>query len=134
MSESATSIYQLRLVLHHVTPLVWRRALVRSDTSIAQLHRVIQVTMGWDDIHLHRFRSHGKHYGSDSSGSTCATDLHAVTWASLRVRPLERFAYLYEFGAWWQHDIRLEPVRAPEARRTYTVCIGGRHAGVVGVC
>ena len=98
MSESATSIYQLRLVLHHVTPLVWRRVLVCSDTTLAQLHRVIQVTMGWDDLHLHRFRIHGKDYASSCLGSTWATDPHTVTLVSLRLSPREHFAYHY--GGW----------------------------------
>ena len=130
MSESTASItvYQLRVVLRHVTPLVWRRVLVRSDTSIAQRHRVIQVTMGWDDIHLHRFRIHGKDYGSGSIGTTCGVDRHAVTLASLRLHPRERFAYIYNVHAWWQHDIWLEQVLEADARRQYPVCIGGKHA------
>ncbi len=52
--------------------------------------------MGWDDSHLHRFRIHGKDYGS---GSTCATDPHTVTLASFRLRPRERFAYHYDLSA-----------------------------------
>ena len=31
-------IYQLNIVLREVEPTVWRRVLVRSDTSIALLH------------------------------------------------------------------------------------------------
>ena len=56
-------LYQLRVVLRNVSPLIWRRLLVRSDTSIAQLHVVLQMAMGWSDTHLHRFRIHGKAYG-----------------------------------------------------------------------
>ncbi len=115
-------------VLHHVTPLVWRRVLVSSDTTIAQLHRVIQVTMGWDDSHLHRFRIHGKEYGSGCIGSTCATDPPTVALASLHLRPRERFAYHYDFIAGWQHDIRLEQVLPPDPSQTYPRCIGGKHA------
>ena len=95
MSESAASINvcQLRVVPRHVTPPVWRRVLERSDTSIAQLHRVIQVTMGWDNLHVHRFHIHGKDYGSGSISSMCATDPHSLTLASLRLRLRERFVY-----------------------------------------
>jgi hypothetical protein len=32
------SVYQLRAVLRDVSPLIWRRLLVRSDTSIGALH------------------------------------------------------------------------------------------------
>jgi len=31
-------VYQLRVVLRGVSPLIWRRLLVRSDSSIADLH------------------------------------------------------------------------------------------------
>ena len=49
------SIYQLRAVLRGISPLIWRRLLVRSDTTIVQLHEILQVVFGWDDMHLHRF-------------------------------------------------------------------------------
>ena len=32
------SVYQLRVVVHGVSPLIWRRLLVRADTTIAGLH------------------------------------------------------------------------------------------------
>ena len=40
MTTSATplSIYQLRIVLRGISPLIWRRVLVRSDTTLAHLH------------------------------------------------------------------------------------------------
>ena len=128
MSESATSIYQLRLVLRHVTPLVWRRILVPSDTTIAHLHHIVQIAMGWEDIHLHRFRIHGKEYGSGSTGVSFATDPQAVSLASLRLRLRERFAYHYDFIACWQLDIRLEQILPPNPAWTSPRCIGGKHA------
>jgi hypothetical protein len=50
-------ILQLRAVLRGISPLIWRRLLVPSDTSIAQLHAILQVAFGWEDMHLHRLRS-----------------------------------------------------------------------------
>src|SRR5439155_7670615 len=42
MPEPSTNLepvlYQLRVVLRGVSPLIWRRLLVRSDSSIADLH------------------------------------------------------------------------------------------------
>jgi len=58
-----SDFYQLHVVLRNVSPLIWRRLLVRSDTSIAELHAILQTAMGWSDTHLHRFRLHGKAYG-----------------------------------------------------------------------
>ena len=58
MSEpsSIIEVYQLHVWLREITPLIWRRVLVRSDSTIADLHHILQIAMGWDDAHLHRFR------------------------------------------------------------------------------
>ncbi|ETW96908.1 MAG: hypothetical protein ETSY2_45570 [Candidatus Entotheonella gemina] len=36
-------IYQLRIVLRDISPLIWRRILVRDDTALAQLHDITGV-------------------------------------------------------------------------------------------
>lgn len=61
-------VYQLNIVLREVEPTVWQRVLVRSGTSIALLHHVVQVAMGWEDVHLHKFRIHGRDYGTSYEG------------------------------------------------------------------
>jgi hypothetical protein len=38
-------ILQLRAVLRGISPVIWRRLLVSSDTSIAQLHEVLQAAI-----------------------------------------------------------------------------------------
>ena len=49
------SVYQLRVVVHGVSPLIWRQLLIPADTTIADLHAVLQIAFGWTDTHLHRF-------------------------------------------------------------------------------
>jgi len=39
----------------HSSP-IWRRIQVWEDATLAQLHRVLQMVMGWEDYHLHEFR------------------------------------------------------------------------------
>lgn len=56
-------VYQLKVALRDISPLIWRRLLVTSNTTIAQLHDIVQIAMGWEDLHLHQFRIHGKAYG-----------------------------------------------------------------------
>jgi hypothetical protein len=51
-SVSSIAIYQLRVVLCGVSPLVWRRLLVVSTTSIAELHEILQSAFGWSGEHL----------------------------------------------------------------------------------
>lgn len=58
--------YQLRIILRTVSPLIWRRLLVPSNTDLAHLHRILQILFSWDEEHLHRFHIHGKafhHFG-----------------------------------------------------------------------
>ena len=62
-SVSFTAIYQLRVVLCGVSPLVWRRLLVVSGTSLAELHDILQTAFDWSGEHLHRFLIHGAAYG-----------------------------------------------------------------------
>lgn len=128
-SVAAVRVDQRKVVLRGVSPLVWRRTLVRSDTTLAQLHRVLQLVMGWEDGHLQHFRIHGRDHGSSALGrSTYHDNPNAHTLADFRLRPRERFAYVHDRGAWWQHDIRLEQVLPLDPTGAYPVCTGGRQA------
>ncbi|EKE96652.1 MULTISPECIES: plasmid pRiA4b ORF-3 family protein [unclassified Tolypothrix] len=48
-------IYQLHIFILGISPMIWRRVKIRSDSTIADLHYIIQIAMGWTDSHLHRF-------------------------------------------------------------------------------
>ncbi len=125
-TSAAPLIYQLKVVLRAVTPLVWRRLLVASTTTIADLHAIIQIAMGCEDLHLHQFRIYGKAYGVYRDGGiTFADNPHQVRLADFRLRAGERFLYEYDMGDFWQHDIWLERIlpRAPSQR--YPVCSAG---------
>ena len=101
--------YQLKVSLRKISPMIWRRLLVPSDTTIASLHAMLQTAMGWEDIHLHRFRIHGKDYGIYRTGGLLFDDdPDEVTIAGFKLRASERFVYEYDFGDCLQHDIRLE--------------------------
>lgn len=54
-SVSSLAIYQLRVVRCGVSPLVWRRLLVASETSLGELHEILQNAFDWSGEHLHRF-------------------------------------------------------------------------------
>jgi hypothetical protein len=54
-SVSSLAIYQLRVVRCGVSPLVWRRLLVVNETSLGELHEILQNAFDWSGEHLHRF-------------------------------------------------------------------------------
>jgi hypothetical protein len=124
MSQPSTppSVYQLRVVLRGISPLIWRRLLVRSDTTLAHLHDVLQMVFHWSDEHLHSFQIHGREYGS-SGAQTCR-----VLLSDLCLHGGERFGYVYDFGVHWACDIRLEAILLPVPWRVYPVCLAGKHA------
>jgi hypothetical protein len=119
-------IYQFKVVLRRVTPMIWRRLLVRSDSTIADLHHILQIGMGWTDSHLHRFHIYGKDFGLYQVGGPVFDDDAAkVHLGDFHFRLGERFLYEYDFGDRWQHDIRLEQMLPIEPERIFPVCIGG---------
>ena len=57
-------VYQFRVVVQGISPLIWRRLLVCNDMSLATLHAVLQVVFAWSDTYLHSFHIHAKAYGT----------------------------------------------------------------------
>lgn len=125
----AKRIYQLKIHLLGVSPMVWRRVLVHEDSSIAELHGVLQITMGWENQHLHCFRIFGKQYGiSYAGGMEFQNDARKVVLSDLGLRVKDVFFYDYDFYADWRHHIRVEKVLEPEAGTYYPKCIAGENA------
>lgn len=124
--EKEVSVYQLRIWLREISPAIWRRLLVRSDSTIADLHYTIQIAMGWTDFHLHQFIIYGKRYGvSRVGGIWFADDPDKVRLCDLQFREKGRFLYEYDFGDLWQHEIRVEKKLPIDPKKIYPVCIGG---------
>src|SRR5882762_11795199 len=89
---SSLSVYQLRVVLRGVSPLIWCRLPVRNNSSIADLHTTLQLASGWSDEHLNRFVVHGREYGvAHPGGLWFRDDPHEVHLADLGLRIGERF-------------------------------------------
>lgn len=127
---SGGEIYQLRVVIAGISPLIWRRLLVAADTTIAELHTILQTVFGWSGEHLHRFVIHGTDYGISYAGSEgFRDDARTVRLEDLGLRLGERFSYEYNYFAAWTCDLRLEQIQAGEPGRMYPRCIGGRRAG-----
>jgi hypothetical protein len=62
------TVYRLYVFLLDIAPPIWRRVELSSETSLAQLHKVLQSAMGWQDYHLHEFGIGGQRYGVPPTG------------------------------------------------------------------
>src|SRR5258708_33229305 len=128
-SVSSIAIYQLRVVLRGVSPLIWRRLLVVSETSLGELHEILQSAFGWSGEHLHRFLIHGVAYGIPHVGDIVfREDARGVPLSRFRLHCGERFRFEYDFTADWKFDIRLEGALRFDPKRALPSCIGGRRA------
>ena len=128
-SPACPRVYQLRICLRKISPIIWRRLLVRSDSTVEDLHYTLQIAMGWTDSHLHRFRIHGKDYGvSQLGGFSFDDDPRQISLADFGFRLREWFFYEYDFNDLWQHEIRVEQILELDAKRGYPLCIAGRRS------
>jgi hypothetical protein len=121
---SASEIFQLKIRLLGISPMIWRRVLVPSSSSLHELHGILQVAMGWDGIHLFQFDIRAVDYGS--------WELHAanpdIALSDFGFRKGDRFFYIYDMGDYWKHEIRIEAILDADPSKSYPICTGGAGA------
>lgn len=91
--------FQLRIVLEGVRPLIWRRVLVPPDLTFAELHLVIQHSMGWRNLHLFQFGG----LDAEPSASALISSAFQITGDAL--------SYVYDLGDYWEHKVELEKIK-----------------------
>ena len=107
--------YEFDIALQEIQPRIWRRLLIRTTSTFAQLHTAIQESFGWENYHLWEFRlptfqgrpiaglSGGEDYGRPTPDarqvklSSYFTGKSAAEWCE----------YNYDFGDDWVHDVKL---------------------------
>lgn len=124
--------YHLRIWIRQISPMIWRRLLLRGDQTLADLHYALQIAFGWSDEHLHRFLLHGREYGIPRAGGPWYTgDARTVRLGDLGLRARERFLYEYDeydFCDHWQLEIRVEQIGPLEGATSYPNCIADQRA------
>jgi len=124
-----SQIYQIKITLKHSKPPIWRRLEVADSITLAHLHMIIQIAMGWDDSHLHQFSIGEIYYGvPDPSDFEEVQDERRVKLNHLLTEPKQKLTYEYDFGDSWEHDVLLEKLLPPEAGVDYPRCTAGKRA------
>ncbi|MGA3024999.1 MAG: plasmid pRiA4b ORF-3 family protein [Bryobacteraceae bacterium] len=121
-------IYQLKITLLGTRPPIWRRVLVPADLTLAQIHDVLQVAMGWEDCHLHEFRIGRQRFGAPDPEED-SLDEGKVRLSDVLKRAGAKAEYTYDFGDGWEHSIVVEKVLTPEPGVAYPVCTAGKRRG-----
>jgi Plasmid pRiA4b ORF-3-like protein len=128
MPRPGEPVLQVKITLADVEdPVVWRRVLVPAAITLDKLHAVIQGAMGWQNYHMHVFRTGEVAYGPDPEGELGYRDEAKAGLADL-ADVGERFGYEYDFGDGWEHELLIEASAQAEAGRVYPGCIEGEGA------
>jgi Plasmid pRiA4b ORF-3-like protein len=123
------STYQIRIILRGLRPPIWRVLQVASDTRLADFNTVLQVAMGWSNIHLHQFEWQGMRYGipdPDAPDDTCRESDFCLD--ELLLEAGDSLVYRYDFGGDWVHRVQLEKVLDFDERLPLPLCLRGRRA------
>jgi hypothetical protein len=129
-APAAYPLLQLKVTLAATRPPIWRRLRVSGSMTLADLHEVLQIALGWTNRHLHLFRAGGRIYGDPSLEleTTLVDERHTPVGALLQ-RPGERIHYEYDLGDSWIHLIQVEELAPASAEAPAAVCLGGRRRG-----
>ena len=132
---SSTTLYQFKITLQDIQPLIWRRIQVRNCT-LNKLHEHIQTVMGWTNSHLHQFVIEGVLYGDlelflDGFWNEPKM-VNSLETGICEILPEDghrfRFEYESDFGDGWKHEILFEGCLKAEKGRRYPLCLEGERA------
>ena len=122
------TVYQLKITLDNLEPPIWRRVQVE-DCTLADLHAVIQLCMGWQNSHLHMFDIAGEQYSDpEMGGDSDDLSTHSESLAHLVDQGYRTFRYTYDFGDSWEHTVEAEDELPAEPKVKYPRCVEGKRA------
>lgn len=127
-------IYQIKVKLKEIRPPIQRTIQVRDSISLPKLHGILQIVMGWEHYHLHKFEIAGRRYGPKEHAFP-GLDLLDTLVNEKKVKLSElirqekaKFLYTYDFGDNWRHQLLVEKIIPARKGQHYPVCIGGKRA------
>lgn len=126
--RKGVSIYQVKVRLTGISPPIWRRFLVADETTLGILHHILQIVMGWDDYHVHRFVIGETEYGAPGFMSAGMKNENMARLDKVVTGPGMKMYYEYDLGDHWIHEIIFEKSMPPEQGVDYPVCIEGERA------
>src|SRR5690625_2359392 len=132
------TILTVRMDLQEARPPIWRRLELRGDLTLAQVHRIIQVSFDWLDYHLHRFALGGHPFDPRAQLFLCPFDVEegedeGLPAAEVRLDETlqdvgDTLRYVYDYGDDWRIRLKVEAVRSAPDDAPDAVATGGRRA------
>lgn len=136
MEKKFNQVYQFKISIDDINPLIWRQIQVPETYSFWDLHVAIQDVMPWQDYHLHRFE-----IVDPCTKMKVEIGIPDEEWMDSKELPgweqkiADYFSmennsadYIYDFGDDWYHKIKLEKILARDKNINYPVCVAGERA------
>lgn len=118
-------VYQFKISLVGIRPLIWRRFRVHSDVTFRQLHNIVQIVMGWENYHLYQFLWRDNNFTEQLLGAGDRRSSHVL--GEFVTQPGSILCYEYDFGDDWHHELLLEKVLTT-TQKSCPICTHGRRA------
>jgi len=132
MPRADVQVYQLKITLQEIEPVIWRRLQVKGQVRLDRLHLMIQAAMGWTNSHLHEFLVKGQRYRDLEQMCEDIDDPDMNDEEEFRLAKLvgegDIFEYTYDFGDCWEHEILVEKLIEPEPGIKCPRCLEGSGA------
>ncbi|MBP7653881.1 plasmid pRiA4b ORF-3 family protein [Candidatus Dependentiae bacterium] len=136
MVTKEKQVYQFKITLTRIKPVIWRRIQVQERYTFWELHCAIQDSMGWTDSHLHMFNIKNPNTGNKENIGIYKDEYsppnmlfdwmeYIKNWFTMENNTA---IYEYDFGDFWEHIIELEKILPAIPKQKYPVCIGGENA------
>jgi hypothetical protein len=113
-------------------PQITRTIEIRSDQTLADLHKAIFTAFDREEEHLYEFQLKGKspndsnadRYGlamdsEEGFGSPLAGDVAETPIGTLGLAVEEPFGYWFDFGDDWWHQVQVMAITAPQPKVSY---------------
>jgi hypothetical protein len=128
-TSSTDKIYQIKITLRDTKPPIWRRLLVPGSATLYDLHKIIQVAMGWTNSHLHQFIIDDEYYSIPSEDDwQPVIDERKFRLAEIAPTEGSKFIYEYDFGDGWEHEVIVEKTSPVDPKAKYPFCVKGVRA------
>ena len=123
-------LYTLYISLDGIAPLIWRRLVVDSSTTLFELHIYMQIVLGWKSYHLYRFNKGGVEFGDPRLWEEDPIiDDRRIALEMVLKKTGDSMQYEYDLGDGWMHTIKLEEINRDEERAfRKAVCLDGENA------
>ncbi len=126
------NVLQLRVSIKGISPQIWRKLLVTSDTTLHDLHLMIQAAFGWYNYHLYKFSDGNESYSRPDDWDEFEPkdmDSTKVTLGDLNLSVGGKLTYVYDFGDYWEHIVSVQKILAMGTSISFPALIGGKRNG-----